>query len=128
MQSLNDHTIVVAGGTASVSSFIMRALLEREATVVVPSRSEEKLGGLREHLSRHDVDKTDLGRLHTFVGNLGDETEATGLRQRITEEVGAPDARQPLSGSGRLFGNAPAPFHEPTRYTRPQCSHLPRRR
>lgn len=91
MQSLNDHTVVVAGGTGNVGPFVVRALLKRQATVVVPSRSEEKLGGLREHLSQH-VDATGLGRLHTFVGDLGDETEATNLRQRITEEAGTPDA------------------------------------
>lgn len=91
MQLLDDHTVVVAGGTANVGSFVVRALLEREATVVVPSRSEEKLGGLREHLRQH-VGETDLERLHMFVGDFGDETEATALRQGITEEVGTPDA------------------------------------
>jgi NAD(P)-dependent dehydrogenase (short-subunit alcohol dehydrogenase family) len=91
MQSLNDHTVVVVGGTGNVGPFVVRALLEREVTVVVPSRFEEKLGGLREHLSQH-VGATDLGRLHTFVGNLSTETEATDLRQRITDEVRTPDA------------------------------------
>lgn len=91
MQTLNDHTVVVAGGTGNVGSFVVRALLERGATVAVPSRSEEKLEELREHLSWH-VDDTEFGRLHTFVGNLSDETEAPGLRQRITDDVGRPDA------------------------------------
>ncbi len=90
MQTLDDHTVVVAGGTANVGSFVVRALLERKATVVVPSRSEEKLGGLREHLSWH-LDENSLDHLHTFVGNLSDETEATVLRQRIIEEVGTLD-------------------------------------
>ncbi len=91
MQSLNDHTVVVVGGTGNVGPFVVRALLKREVTVVVPSRFEAKLGGLREHLSQH-VGATGLGRLHTFVGNLSNETEATDLRQRITEKVGTPDA------------------------------------
>lgn len=91
MPSLKDRTIVVAGGTGNVGSFVVRALLERDATVVVPSRSEEKLGGLREHVGAH-VGGTGLGRLHTFVGNLNDETEATGLRKRIIEAVGPLDA------------------------------------
>ena len=91
MQSLSDHTVVVAGGTGNVGPFVVRALLERQATVVVPSRSEEKLGGLREYLSRH-VGTTGLGCLRTFVGNLSDETEAAGLKQRITEEAGTPGA------------------------------------
>jgi NAD(P)-dependent dehydrogenase (short-subunit alcohol dehydrogenase family) len=91
MPSLNNQTVVVAGATGNVGPFVVRALLERGASVAAPSRSEEKLGGLREHLSEH-VDKTRLGRLHTFVGDLGDEREAAILRQRISEEVGTPDA------------------------------------
>lgn len=90
MQSLDNHTVVVAGGTANVGSFVARALLERGATVVVPSRSEERLGELHEHLGRY-VDETDLNRLRRFVGNLSDEAEAARLRRRITEETGTPD-------------------------------------
>lgn len=91
MQSLDNRTIILAGGTANVGSFVARALLEREATVVVPSRSGEKLGELREHLGRH-VGETGLDRLYTFVGDLSDEAEARELRQRITEKAGTPDA------------------------------------
>ncbi len=91
MQSLADHTVVVAGGTANVGSFVARVLLERGATVVVPSRSEKKLDELRGHLEPH-VGETAMDSLHTFVGNLSDETEAASLKQRITEEAGTPDA------------------------------------
>jgi NAD(P)-dependent dehydrogenase (short-subunit alcohol dehydrogenase family) len=91
MKSLNEQTVVVAGATGNVGPFVVRAALERGASVVAPSRSEEKLRRLREHLSEH-VDETDLGRLHTFVGDLGDERGATVLRRRITERVGTPDA------------------------------------
>ena len=88
---LPTHPIVVAGGTGNVGSFVVRALLERDATVVVPSRSDEKLDGLREHL-RQRVDAAALDRLHTFVGDLSDEAETAGLRQRIVETVGRPNA------------------------------------
>jgi NAD(P)-dependent dehydrogenase (short-subunit alcohol dehydrogenase family) len=91
MKSLNDQTVVVAGATGNVGPFVVRALLERGASVAAPSRSEEKLRGLREHLRRH-LDETPLRRLHTFVGDLGDEREAAILRQRISEEVGTPAA------------------------------------
>lgn len=91
MNTLTDHTVVIAGGTGNVGSFVVRALLERGATVAVPSRSEETLGELREHLSWH-VSDTDFDRLHTFVGDLSDETEASELRQRIIGDVGRPDA------------------------------------
>jgi NAD(P)-dependent dehydrogenase (short-subunit alcohol dehydrogenase family) len=91
MKSLNDQTVVVAGSTGNVGPFIVRALLERGASVAAPSRSEEKLRGLREHLSEH-VDESRLGRLRTFVGELGDERGAAVLRRQITEQVGTPDA------------------------------------
>jgi NAD(P)-dependent dehydrogenase (short-subunit alcohol dehydrogenase family) len=91
MKSLNDQTVVVAGATGNVGPFVVRAALERGASVVAPSRSEEKLRGLREHLRQH-VDETRVGRLHTFVGDLGDERGAAVLLRRITEQVGTPDA------------------------------------
>jgi NAD(P)-dependent dehydrogenase (short-subunit alcohol dehydrogenase family) len=91
MPPLNDQTVVVAGATGNVGPFVVRALLERGATVAAPSRSEEKLRGLREHLSEY-LDEADLGRLHTFVGDLGDERGAAVLRRQITEQVGTPDA------------------------------------
>jgi NAD(P)-dependent dehydrogenase (short-subunit alcohol dehydrogenase family) len=91
MPSLNDQTVVVAGATGNVGAFVVRALLERGASVAAPSRSEEKLRGLREHLRGH-VDETRVGRLHTFVADLGDERGAAVLRQQISEEVGTPDA------------------------------------
>jgi NAD(P)-dependent dehydrogenase (short-subunit alcohol dehydrogenase family) len=91
MSPLTDQTVVVAGATGNVGPFVVRALLERGASVAASSRSEEKLGGLREHLREH-VDDTRLRRLHTFVGDLGDEPEAAILRQKISEEVGTPRA------------------------------------
>jgi NAD(P)-dependent dehydrogenase (short-subunit alcohol dehydrogenase family) len=91
MRALSEQTVVVAGATGNVGPFVVRSLLEREATVVVSSRSAEKLEGLREHLSRH-VDEARLDRLHAFVGDLGDEAESAALRRRIAEEAGPPDA------------------------------------
>ena len=64
--TLNGRTVVVAGATGNVGPFIVRALLEREATVAVPSRSEAKLEGLWAHV-RRQVAEADLARLHTFV-------------------------------------------------------------
>lgn len=90
MQPLNDRAIVVAGGTGNVGSFITGELLKRGTTVAVPSRSEEKLDGLREHLAQQ-IGDTDLERLHTLVGNVGEEAGAEALREQITSEVGAPD-------------------------------------
>jgi short-subunit dehydrogenase len=86
---------VVAGASGNVGPFVVQALLQRGASVVAPSRSEEKLRGLREHLRRH---VPTLRRLHTFVGDLGDEHEATVARRRIREKVGTPRRR---GGVGR---------------------------
>lgn len=91
MQSLSGKTVVVAGGTGNVGSFIVRALVERGATVVVPSRSEPKLRGLRAHL-RGQVGEAVLKRLKPFVGDVGEEAGAGALAGRIAEEVGEPDA------------------------------------
>jgi NAD(P)-dependent dehydrogenase (short-subunit alcohol dehydrogenase family) len=91
MRALSEQTVVVAGATGNVGPFVVRSLLEREATVAVTSRSADKLEGLREHLRRH-VDEASLDRLHAFVGDLGDEAEAAVLRRRIADVAGPPDA------------------------------------
>ena len=87
MQSLRGRTVVVAGATGDIGPFVVRALLERGATVAAPSRSEEKLGELREYLGGNGLD-----RLHTFTGSVSDERDAAGLRGRITERLGSPHA------------------------------------
>lgn len=90
MLELADRTVVVAGGTGNVGTFVVEALLARGATVAVPSRSGEKLEGLRDHL-RPRTGEDALRRLHTFVGHLGDEADMGDLQSRIAEEVGPPD-------------------------------------
>lgn len=90
MKTLNGKNVVVAGGTGNVGFFIVKALLEHGANAIVPSRSEEKFTGLREHLQ--DTGEPDLSRLHTYKGNLSDEEEAGKLLERITNEVGTPEA------------------------------------
>jgi NAD(P)-dependent dehydrogenase (short-subunit alcohol dehydrogenase family) len=98
MSTLENKTVVVAGGTGNVGAFIVKALLEQGATVVVPSRSDQKLSELRTYLShhRHGVD---LDRLKTFIGDLSDEAGAAQLLQQITHQLGAPDAAIATLGS-----------------------------
>jgi NAD(P)-dependent dehydrogenase (short-subunit alcohol dehydrogenase family) len=91
MRSLSDRTVVVAGATGNVGPFVTRALLQRGARVAVPSRSEERLRALREHLAPH-LGTADQARLHTFVGDVSDEGEAALLRTRITDHAGSPEA------------------------------------
>lgn len=90
MKTLTGKNVVVAGGTGNVGSFLVKELLERGANVVVPSRSEEKIIDLRNHLQ--DLDDTNLERLFTFEGNLSDESDSLRLLNQITDEVGKPDA------------------------------------
>jgi NAD(P)-dependent dehydrogenase (short-subunit alcohol dehydrogenase family) len=86
MHTLTDKTLIVAGATGNVGPFVVRALLERGATVGVPSRSPAKLEELRP-----EVDGAGVDRLHLFQGDLGDERDAERLARRITAEIGEPD-------------------------------------
>jgi NAD(P)-dependent dehydrogenase (short-subunit alcohol dehydrogenase family) len=91
MRSLDDRTVVVFGGTGNVGSHVVRALLERGATVVVPSRSDDSLRSLREHLTGH-LGEGGLAGFRPLVGDIAVEAEGTQLRKRITEEAGVPNA------------------------------------
>lgn len=103
MKILNNKTIVVTGGTGNVGSFIVKELLKRGAEVVVPSRSEDKITQLIDHLSG-DLDKARLDRLHTYVGNIGNEEGAEKLLEKISFDIGIPDAA--VASLGRFI---PAP-------------------
>lgn len=91
MQSLKNKIVVVAGGTGNVGSFIVKDLLQRNATVVVPSRSEQKITELVSHLSKPLADKK-LDNLTTITGNIANEETAEELLGNITDSVGFPDA------------------------------------
>jgi NAD(P)-dependent dehydrogenase (short-subunit alcohol dehydrogenase family) len=80
MASLEGAKIVVAGGAGGVGEGIVRALLKRGASVLVPSRSEERLRDLVAH--NQDVA---TGELVTLVGDLGDEASARALQNQIFE-------------------------------------------
>lgn len=97
-----DTTVVVAGGTGNVGSYMVSGLLERGARVVVPSRSERKLEELRSFLRSRDAGGGD--RLYTLHGDVGDEAGAEALREQIRSAAGAPDAV--VSSLGRFV---PAP-------------------
>lgn len=81
--------IVVAGGTGNIGSHIVRALLERGATVVVPSRSEEKLRDLRDYLRRW-IGEPPLERLRPLLGDVGSQAGAEDLARRAVDEIGEP--------------------------------------
>ena len=77
------RTYVVAGGTGVAGESVVRALIERGATVAVPSRSPERLAALR--------DAVDSDRLHGFAGDLSDLGAAAQLCRRIIATVGPLD-------------------------------------
>lgn len=91
MSSVYGASVVVAGGTGNVGSFIVRSFLVHGARVVVPSRSKEKITELRDHLSRH-VSCAALERLVTFTGDLSSQTGAARVIDRTVAEVGTPSA------------------------------------
>ncbi|MEX0928446.1 MAG: SDR family NAD(P)-dependent oxidoreductase [Balneolales bacterium] len=86
----SNKVIVVAGGTGNVGTFLVASLLGSGATVVVPSRSEQKINDLKRHLSEQ-FNESSLNRLHAYQGNLSEENEAADLRQRIIQHTGEPD-------------------------------------
>ncbi|MCW9705505.1 SDR family NAD(P)-dependent oxidoreductase [Fodinibius salsisoli] len=101
MESLKDKIVVVAGGTGNVGSFIVKELLKRQATVVVPSRSKDSLQQLNDIIN-HDLDKTSVEQLHTMVGNIGDPSTSKSLLNKIAKQVGQPDAA--IASLGRFQG------------------------
>lgn len=86
---LKGQTIVVAGGTGNVGSHIVRALLTTGARVAVPSRSAEKIAGLRGYLAEH-VREEGLSRLETLVGTFDGSDVGSGLGGRIVDALGTP--------------------------------------
>lgn len=91
METLNNKTIVICGGTGNVGSLIVKELLKLNANVIVTSRSEEKIQELNKFLS-DQVEYENIQRLHAFTGNIGDEKEAKEIIKRITNELEPPDA------------------------------------
>lgn len=91
MRYRNGNTVLVAGGTGNVGGFIVDALLRSGATVMVPSRSEAKLDGLRSFLSEQG--RTDaLDRLVTQVGDLATPRKGAELLNALEERGGPLDA------------------------------------
>jgi NAD(P)-dependent dehydrogenase (short-subunit alcohol dehydrogenase family) len=80
---LRDRRYVVAGGAGVAGESVVLALLRHGATVVVPSRSPERLARLRE--------VADSADLHTVAGRTDDLGGAIALRERIVAEIGPLD-------------------------------------
>ncbi len=74
MENLTNKIAVVLGGTGGVGEGIVKALLEADATVIVPSRSKSNLNNLQEYVSNITT-----GKLIPFVGSVNTEENASAL-------------------------------------------------
>jgi NAD(P)-dependent dehydrogenase (short-subunit alcohol dehydrogenase family) len=80
---LAERTVVIPGGTGNVGRVLVRAFLASGATVVVPARSGARAAELRAALG-----DTDVARLDVIPGELGTESDANALHQRVADRYG----------------------------------------
>jgi len=78
-------TVLVAGGAGVAGECVVHALLRRGATVVVPSRSEERLAALAA-----GVDPAGKDHLHLVTGDVGSEAGVARLRDEVLDRAGPP--------------------------------------
>jgi 3-oxoacyl-[acyl-carrier protein] reductase len=80
---LAGRTVLVAGGTGNVGGYLVRALLDHGANVVVPSRSPERVAALRQRLGDEGIE-----RLSSVLWDLRDDATP----ERLPDEL-PPTAR-----------------------------------
>lgn len=85
MAKLSERVAMVAGGAGAVGEGIVRSFLHAGATVVVPSRSGNKLSALRERLG-------DPEGLVPLEGDVGTVEGAADVRDRALAETGRLDS------------------------------------
>jgi 3-oxoacyl-[acyl-carrier protein] reductase len=85
MARLDGKISLVLGGAGYVGEGIVRSFLDEGAFVIVPSRSQERLNGLRQLVGGGD-------RLVTVPANVGTMQGATALRDQILQKMGRLDA------------------------------------
>lgn len=86
MKVLTNKVALIAGGAGTLGEGIVHQLLEAGATVIVPSRSPEKIRKLKEY-----VPAEQLANLHSYSVDISDVEAAGQFRGRIYEEFGVPD-------------------------------------
>ena len=87
MEQLSGKTALIAGGTGGVGEGIVRAFLNAGATVIVPSRTQDRLQQLKEQLEVAVAEQ-----LVPIVGDFSSIESAEALRQQIGDQVGQLDA------------------------------------
>lgn len=85
--NLQGKICLIAGGTGGVGEILTQTFLEQGATVIVPSRTQEKLDGLRTFLGQRRDHGLDL-----LLGNLAEPAEASLLRDQVLARHGRLDA------------------------------------
>jgi NAD(P)-dependent dehydrogenase (short-subunit alcohol dehydrogenase family) len=83
---LADATAIVVGGSGNVGRHIVSALLQAGATVIVPSRSEERIRVLRGVATPEAAN-----RLVTLIGDFSDENDSRRLRESAIGVTGRLD-------------------------------------
>lgn len=99
MGLMDGKIALVAGGAGEVGEGIVKVLLQEGATVVVPSRGEEKLLELRERLGA-----IARNALVTFKAEVGTIDGAEQVRERILEQFGHLDCA--VASLGRWWQGA----------------------
>ena len=87
MGRLDGKVSLILGGAGFVGEGIVRSFLDEGAFVIVPSRSQERLQGLR-HVLGHAANE----RLVTVPANTGTVAGAEGLRDQILQRMQRLDA------------------------------------
>lgn len=87
MGRLSGKTALIAGGTGGVGEGIVRAFLNEGATVIVPSRSNDRLEQLK-----HQLESVSTDHLIAMSGDFSDIKTAERLRDEIFNQVGQLDA------------------------------------
>ncbi|XVU30615.1 SDR family oxidoreductase [Actinoplanes sp. CA-054009] len=82
--TLTGRVHVVAGGTGRAGTVVVQELISRGAVVAVPSRHPSRLDRLRA--------KIQSDRLHGFVGDISDLSDASRLSAEIVAKLGPLDA------------------------------------
>jgi 3-oxoacyl-[acyl-carrier protein] reductase len=100
MSGLSGKVSLVAGGAGEVGEGIVRVFLREGATVIVPSRKEDKLAQLRDRFGAEASE-----RLVTRVAEIGTLDGAKETRDFVIEKFGRLDVA--VASLGRWWEGAP---------------------
>src|SRR4051794_35088931 len=97
----SDQRVVIAGGTGAVGEGIVRQWLRTSATVIVPSRTQDKKRELIERVS----DEPQAANLQVVVGDYTSFDGASEMSERVTAEFG--EVRDVIASIGGWWQGKP---------------------